>query len=204
MSHPLVKDYIKSSVLPVWGLVNELPPWEAVASIESLVKALSGNLDLSQYRVSENQYVHKTAIVEPNAQLKGAVIIGPSCFVANGSLLRDGVVMDAGCIVGHCGELKTSLMFSGSKIAHLNFVGDSVLGNSVNLEAGAMIVNYRNERADKEITVSYQNRLIRTGVEKFGALVGDEARIGANATIAPGCLINENGIVLRGSAIDNG
>ena len=130
------------------------------------------------------------------------MVIGPSCFVANGSLLRGGVILDANCIVGHCGELKTSIMFTGSKIAHLNFVGDSIIGCGSNVEGGAIIANYRNESVDKEIVVRYKNNLIKTGVFKFGAILGDNSRVGANAVIAPGALLLEHSIVKRGSSVD--
>lgn len=39
---------------------------------------------------------------------------------------------------------------SGSKLAHVNFVGGSILGADVNLEAGAIITNRRNELDEKE------------------------------------------------------
>jgi hypothetical protein len=38
-----------------------------------------------------------------------------------------------------------SVLLAGSKIAHLSFVGDSILGRAVNCEAGSVIANYRNE-----------------------------------------------------------
>lgn len=42
-------------------------------------------------------------------------------------------------------------MFPGSKIAHLNVVGDSIIGSGVKIEARTVIANYRNELADKVI-----------------------------------------------------
>ncbi len=80
-------------------------------------------------------------------------------------------------------------MFAGSKIAHLNFVGDSIIGSDVNIEAGAVIANYRNELDDKTIRIAFEGDVIDTGVTKFGALIGDGARIGANAVVAPGALL---------------
>ena len=59
----------------------------------------------------------------------------------------------------------------------------------MNIEAGAVIANYRNELADKGICIRHENEIIDTGVTKFGSLIGDGARIGANAVVAPGALI---------------
>jgi hypothetical protein len=69
-------------------------------------------------------------------------------------------------------------MFSGSKLAHLNFVGGSILGADVNLEAGSGIAKHRKERIDKQIRVRIGARLHSTRVEKFGTFVGDRVKIG--------------------------
>ncbi|WP_234272713.1 LbetaH domain-containing protein [Billgrantia zhangzhouensis] len=70
------------------------------------------------------------------------------------------------------------------------------------MEAGAVIANYRNELENKEIYVNYNDQAIATGVEKFGAILGDNSRIGANAVIAPGSMFVERSIVKRGMAVD--
>jgi len=105
------------------------------------------------------------------------------------ALLRGGVFLDEGCIIGPAVELKTTFMFRGSKAAHLNFIGDGVVGADVNLEAGSIVANYRNELDDKMIRIRLEDRMIETGVDKFGALIGDGTRIGANAVIAPGAVL---------------
>src|SRR5690606_13707643 len=113
-----------------------------------------------------------------------------------------GCWLENNCILGPGAELKTSLMFAGSKLAHLNFVGDSIIGRDVNLEAGSIVCNYRNERADKEIQVRLDGGLHKTGTLKFGALLGDGSRIGANAVVAPGALLAPGSIVRRASLLD--
>mgnify|MGYP002260487633 CR=1 FL=1 len=134
--------------------------------------------------------------------LKAPLIIGAHCFIAAGAYLRGGCWVDEHCIFGPGAELKTSFVFSGSKLAHFNFVGDSVLGHGVNLEAGSIVANYRNERADKEVQVCIDGRLQRTGCDKFGALLGDQSRVGANGVLAPGAVISPGGIVGRGQVFD--
>lgn len=141
---------------------------------------------------------HHSATIEAEALIKGPAIIGPRCFVAAGSLLRGGTWLDADCIIGPGSELKSSFLFRGTKLAHFNFVGDSLVGEDVNLEAGSIVANYRNEMADKVIRIG----TIDTGVTKFGALIGDHARIGANAVIAPGAIIERGALVRRLSLVD--
>jgi len=95
-------------------------------------------------------------------------------------------------------------VFGGTALAHLNFVGDSVVGAGVNMEAGSVVCNHRNERSDKQIFVrSGQGGALQgTGCEKFGALIGDGVRIGANAVIAPGALLLPGSVIGRASLLD--
>jgi bifunctional N-acetylglucosamine-1-phosphate-uridyltransferase/glucosamine-1-phosphate-acetyltransferase GlmU-like protein len=141
------------------------------------------------YAIGGDMAIHASATVEAGAVVKGPAILGPRSFVAAGAYLRGGVFLGEDCIVGPSCELKTTMMFGGSKVAHLSFVGDSIIGSGVNIEAGAIVANYRNEMDDKRIRIAWRGGIIDTGVEKFGALIGDHARIGANAVVAPGALI---------------
>ena len=197
-----IGDFISLPNSSLLGLIQELAPWQALTELDVLLDKLLLDLDPQEYVINNKQAIHKTAIVESNAQLKGSMIIGPDCFIANGSLVRGGVILEANCTIGHCSELKTSILFASSKLSHLNFVGDSVIGTDVNIEGGAVIANYRNEWLSKEIQVCYQNQRIATGVLKFGALVGDHSRIGANAVISPGAILSPNTIIRRGEAVD--
>jgi NDP-sugar pyrophosphorylase family protein len=156
------------------------------------------------YVMSENIAVHRSSTVETGAIVKGPAIIGPDCFIAAGAYVRGGCWLEARCIIGPGAELKSSFVFAGSKLAHFNFVGDSVLGREVNLEAGSIIANYRNEYAEPTISFIHDGSEIDTGAEKFGALVGDRTRIGANAVIAPGAILAAGTIVGRLALVDLG
>ena len=156
----------------------------------------------SGYSFRPGTAVHETAIIETGAIIKGPAIIGPRCFIAATAYLRGGVFLDEDCILGPGTELKSSFMFAGSKLAHFNFVGDSILGSGVNLEAGSIIANYRNEKDDKRIRIKTQEGVLDTGVEKFGALCGDGVRLGANAVVAPGAVLSAGVHVPRLGLID--
>jgi UDP-N-acetylglucosamine diphosphorylase / glucose-1-phosphate thymidylyltransferase / UDP-N-acetylgalactosamine diphosphorylase / glucosamine-1-phosphate N-acetyltransferase / galactosamine-1-phosphate N-acetyltransferase len=153
--------------------------------------------------LGDDMAVHRSATVEPGAVLKGPLILSAHSFVAAGAYLRGGNWIGERCIFGPGAELKSSFVFPGTKLAHFNFVGDSILGSGVNLEAGSVICNYRNERPDKEILVRADGMLNRTGCQKFGALVGDQSRIGANAVVAPGVLLLPGTVVRRASLRDD-
>lgn len=156
----------------------------------------------AEYRIYDGFAIHPSATVEPGAVLKGVGIIGPRCFVAAGAYLRGGVYLDADCVVGPGSELKITVMLANSCVAHFNFVGDSILGSDVNIEAGAVIANHRNELPGRTIRIAIGNETVDTGISKFGSLIGDHARIGANAVLAPGTLLSPRTTAGRLQLID--
>jgi NDP-sugar pyrophosphorylase family protein len=197
-----IADHVAAFAASPWAPLAALPPWRLPEQIGRHVRALIATLAADAYRIEQDVAVHRSATVEAGAVLKGPIVIGPRCLVAAGAYLRGGAWLDADCIVGPGAELKTSLMFAGTKLAHFNFVGDSILGSAVNLEAGAIVSNYRNERDDKQIFVALAGTRVATGVSKFGALLGDGCRLGANAVIAPGAVLRAGTVIGRAQLFD--
>jgi NDP-sugar pyrophosphorylase family protein len=196
----VIEHYVtRWSASPFAGLAD--PPWRITEGAEAAIAAAIPGLG-SDYRITDNVAVHRTATVEAGAIVKGPAILGARCFVAASAYLRGGVFLDEDCIIGPGAELKTSFMFAGSKLAHFNFVGDSILGSGVNLEAGSIVANYRNELEDKAIRIRFEGGVIETGVRKFGALLGDGTRIGANAVIAPGAILAPGSRLARMALLD--
>jgi bifunctional N-acetylglucosamine-1-phosphate-uridyltransferase/glucosamine-1-phosphate-acetyltransferase GlmU-like protein len=184
-----------------WQLPN-LAPWDLTTAIVAVIGRSIERLPSTYILKAPGVAVHASATVEPGAVLKAPCIIGESCFVAAYAYLRGGVWLAPNVILGPSVEVKSSLIGEGSKAAHFNFVGDSVIGRDVNIEAGAIVANYRNERADKEIVCFDGERLIRTGRDKFGSLIGDGCRIGANAVLAPGTILKPATVVPRLALVD--
>lgn len=189
-----------ASPLASWA---ELAPWELTARAREAAARLLAGVGPG-CAVSDGVAVHGTAAVESGSVVKGPAVIGPDCPVAAGAYVRDGCWLDAGCTLGPGAEVKSAFLFAGSTLAHFNFVGDSVLGAGVNLEAGAVIANYRNERPDSAIVIHADGRRIATGARKLGALVGDGCRLGANAVVAPGALLRPGTVVPRLGLVDQG
>jgi NDP-sugar pyrophosphorylase family protein len=181
--------------------IRHLAPWEATTLAEEIISECIKSLP-DEFVVSAGVALHRSAHVESGSVIKGPAIIGENAFVAATAYLRGGVYIDRGCIIGPACELKTAFMFEASKVAHLSFVGDAIIGAGANIEAGAIIANYRNEMDDKRIRIVRNGETIDTGVEKFGALIGDGVRIGANAVIAPGAIIDPRSCVPRLGHVD--
>jgi acetyltransferase-like isoleucine patch superfamily enzyme len=65
------------------------------------------------------------------------------------------------------------------------------------MEAGSIIANHYNERLDKTIYVMLDKKKNQINVTKFGAMVGDHSKIGANAVLSPGTILLPESIVKR-------
>jgi NDP-sugar pyrophosphorylase family protein len=176
--------------------LNREWPWLLAARTASLVADLQSSLG-SDYQIANGIAIHHTAQVETHVVLKGPLIIGPHCFVASHAYLRGGVWLAGHNSIGPGCEVKSAVLFAHSKLAHFNFVGDSIIGAHCNFEAGAVIANHYNERADKKMMVRWGDQVVATGVEKFGALVGDACKVGANAVLSPGTLLAPRSVVAR-------
>ncbi len=179
------------------------PPWALTAQAGDIVRRL---LDRStrDFCVSDEVAVHRSARIEPGAVLKGPLVVGPRCFIGHGATLRGGAWLEEACTIGPGAELKASFLFAGTALAHFNFVGESVIGRGVNLEAGAVIANHRNEWPGATVAFRHDGITVDTGCPKFGALVGDGARLGANAVVAPGAILAPGTVVPRLGLVDHG
>ncbi|HEX7550960.1 MAG TPA: LpxA family transferase [Candidatus Methylomirabilis sp.] len=203
MSEPAVAlpSYIVDALTTFPLLASHDAPWSMVTHAAALVCAALRTLGL-EYTITDAVAVHHTAVVEAGAVLRGPAIVSRGCVVAAHATLRGGAFLDEGVRIGPSCEVKASFVFRGSALAHLNYAGDSLIGADVNLEAGAVLANHFNERTDKRISVVIGGRIVPTGVEKFGALVGDGSRIGTNAVTTPGAIIRPKSIVGRLTLVD--
>jgi UDP-N-acetylglucosamine diphosphorylase / glucose-1-phosphate thymidylyltransferase / UDP-N-acetylgalactosamine diphosphorylase / glucosamine-1-phosphate N-acetyltransferase / galactosamine-1-phosphate N-acetyltransferase len=177
-------------------LLQDLRPWQITANLEEILKEYLPYLG-KDYRISNNQAIHHSARIEPGVIMKGAVIIGADCFLATGAYLRGGVYLDNEVSLGPGCEIKSSVIAQGTAVAHFNYIGNSLIGNHVNFEAGSVIANHYNERENKRIFINLNNEILDTGLDKFGALVGDNSKIGANAVLSPGTILTPGSIVKR-------
>lgn len=129
-------------------------------------------------------------VLEPGVLIQGPCILGKGCLIRHGAYLRGGVICGDGCNIGHVSEVKHSIFLNGAQAAHLNYVGDSILGNRVNLGAGVKCANLRLDR--REISIFAGGAKTQTGLKKFGCILGDGCQIGCNVVFNPGTLLGQN------------
>ena len=128
-------------------------------------------------------------IVEAGAYIRGPCVIGKNCHIRHGAYIRGNVLIGDNCIVGHTTELKSAILLNHARAAHFAFVGDSILGNDVNLGAGVKCANLRLD--NQPVSVPFKDSLLSTGMRKLGAIIGDEVQLGCNVVVNPGTVIGK-------------
>lgn len=129
------------------------------------------------------------ALVGANCQIQYSVItdsqVGQQCNIGPYAYLRPGAKLGDRVRVGDFVEIKKTIVGDDSKIPHLSYLGDAVLGHSVNIGAGTIICNY--DGKNKHITEI-----------KDGAFIGSNAnlvapvQVGAGTLVAAGSTITKN------------
>lgn len=175
---------------------THLFPWEVINHLDDLLAEKFNQLT-DEYEISGNIAIHKTATIEQNVIFKDRIIIGENSFVGANAYLRGPVFVGKNSKIGPGCEIKQSIIYNDTAIAHFNYIGNSIIGNRINFEAGSICANHYNERKDKEISVLFNNEIIRTQTYKLGSLVGDDSRIGANAVLSPGTILPRESIIRR-------
>ncbi|MCI0532787.1 hypothetical protein L0Y49_01050 [bacterium] len=148
----------------LWGLIAMLP--EKVGGKNSHGK---------NFEAQEASWVRGPARFGDDCQVRHAAFVGANFYTENH------------VVVGHASEVSWSYIGEGTHIAHLNFVGHSVVGKNCNFGAGAIVANSK----------------VHLGGDKRGAIIGDNVFIGIGALIHPGTVIGKNcwiypGAILRG------
>lgn len=171
-------------------------PWNITNDLKNTIEKMILNLG-DDYIIQDNIAIHKSATIENNVTIKKPAIIGENCYIGANAYFREGVYLEKSVKIGPGCEIKNSIICSGTAIAHFNYIGNSIIGRNINFEAGSIAANHYNERANKKISVLYDNKIIETNSDKFGSLVGDNSRVGANAVLSPGTILVKNSIVKR-------
>ncbi|MBL3527324.1 MAG: bifunctional UDP-N-acetylglucosamine diphosphorylase/glucosamine-1-phosphate N-acetyltransferase GlmU [gamma proteobacterium endosymbiont of Lamellibrachia anaximandri] len=133
------------------------------------------NVVIKNARIGEDVEILPNCVIE-DAEIGAGSRIGPFARVRPETKLAERVN------VGNFVEIKKSTVGRGSKINHLSYVGDSLVGHSVNIGAGTITCNY--DGANKHQTVIGDNAFIGSDSQLVAPVViGDGATVGAGSTI---------------------
>ena len=148
---------------------------------------------------SEDTKIGKNVTIEPYVVIGSKVKIGNNvtiksfshlekCKVENKvdigpySRIRPGTTLKEGSKIGNFVEIKKSTLGKKSKVNHLAYIGDSMIGKSVNVGAGTITCNY-------------------DGFKKSKTKIRDNVFIGSNSSLVAPITIEKDSIVGAGSVI---
>ena len=148
---------------------------------------------------SKDTKIGKNVIIEPyvvfgkkvkiknNVKILGfshveGVVIEQNCVIGPFVRLRPGTKLEKNSKVGNFVEIKKSTLKKNSKVNHLSYIGDSIVGKSSNIGAGTITCNY-------------------DGVSKNKTIIEDNVFIGSNSSLVAPLKIGRNAVIGAGSVI---
>jgi len=129
---------------------------------------------LIDVQVGEGALIRNSIIMESS--------IGNNCNIGPFAYIRPGCVLEQGVKVGDFVELKKTKIGAKSKVPHLSYVGDTIMGSGVNIGAGTITCNY-------------------DGRNKWPTIIGDRAFVGSNTNFVAPVEIGSGAVIGAGSTI---
>lgn len=121
-------------------------------------------------------------IIFPNSYITGKVKVGKGCKLGPFIRIRQAATLGDGVKIGNFVELKNATMGEKSASAHLSYLGDTTIGQKVNIGCGVITVNY-------------------DGANKHHTTIEDEAFIGCNSNLVAPITIGSDALVAAGSTV---
>jgi len=169
-------------------------PWDLLKANEKFLGRMKKRL--VRGKLEKNVKIKGPVKVEANAVLKDGVyvegpvivgagsVVGPNCYLRAYTCLGRDVRVGAGC------EIKNCIVMDKTKIPHLSYFGDSIIGENCNFGAGTLVANLRFDK--KNVKTVVKGEVVDTGRKKFGVVVGDNVQTGINVSLMPGIKIGPN------------
>lgn len=155
-----------------------------------LLGRIDGEVDKNAYLIDPHRIsIGEGTVVEPGAYIRGPCVIGKNCQIRHGAYIRGNFICGNDCVIGHATEIKNTIFLEGSHAGHFAYIGDSILGNRVNLGAGTKCANLRLDGLSVPILVG--DKRLDSGLRKLGAILGDDVQLGCNVVTNPGVLMGK-------------
>lgn len=143
--------------------------------------SLGDNVYIESGCVLDNCTIGARARVYSHSRLEHCSV-GANAQVGPFARLRPKTVLDEGVRIGNFVETKAATIGKGSKVNHLSYIGDAVIGSAVNIGAGTITCNY-------------------DGANKYRTTLGDRVFIGSNSALVAPVNIGDGATIGAGSVI---
>ena len=126
-------------------------------------------------RIGDNSHIKSFTHIE-GTKIEKNVVVGPY------ARLRPGTVLKSNTKVGNFVETEKTKINNNSKVSHLSYIGDAILGKNTNIGAGTITCNY-------------------DGVKKSKTKISDNVFVGSNSSLVAPVTLEKNSIIGAGSVI---
>jgi UDP-N-acetylglucosamine diphosphorylase / glucose-1-phosphate thymidylyltransferase / UDP-N-acetylgalactosamine diphosphorylase / glucosamine-1-phosphate N-acetyltransferase / galactosamine-1-phosphate N-acetyltransferase len=195
----LMQEY-EFSMVPYTGRFQSLKyPWHVLPIMDTLLSGIAEfrgeNVIIKDHVVLEGQiHIGNNVKIMEFTKIVGPVYIGDNTIVGNNNCIRHSMI-GANCITGFNTDITRSYI-GDSCWFHSNYIGDSILEENVSMGSGSVLANLRLDEG--EISSIVKEKKVGTGRTKLGAMIGNNVRIGVNASIMPGIKIGSRSFVGAG------
>lgn len=165
-------------------------PWSVIEANKVALKKIKATVKgvvESCVTIYGDVYVGEGARIRSGSYIEGPVYIDDNVEIGPNARIRPYSVICRGSKIGFSVEVKESVIMENVHIAHLSYVGDSVICENVNFGAGTVVANLRFD--EKTVKMMVKDELIDSGRRKLGAIVGAHVKTGINVSIMPGVKI---------------
>ncbi|MFC7019106.1 MULTISPECIES: bifunctional sugar-1-phosphate nucleotidylyltransferase/acetyltransferase [Haloarcula] len=177
-------------------------PWELLEANEWKLADMERRIDgdvRGDADLRGTVVVEAGAVVEPGVTIEGPTLVESGAHVGPNAYIRGATLVGEDCHVGHGVEVKNTVVFAGSNVPHVSYVGDSVLGSDVNLGAGTQVANLRHD--DDPVRMTVKGERVSTGRRKFGVVAGDGARTAINTSLNAGVVLSPGATTVPGESV---
>jgi len=129
----------------------------------------------TKVKIGDNTHVKSFTHIE-GTTIEKNVIVGPY------ARLRPGTILKSNTKIGNFVETKKSNIGTNSKVNHLSYIGDTVIGKNSNIGAGTITCNY-------------------DGIKKSKTKISDNVFVGSNSSLIAPVTLDKNSIIGAGSVI---
>ncbi len=143
---------------------------------------IGDNVEIGPNCSIKNAHIGKGTKILANCVIEASKV-GRDCMIGPFARLRPGADLREGAKAGNFVEIKKSIIGKGSKVNHLTYIGDTEMGENVNIGAGTITCNY-------------------DGVNKHKTVMGDNVFIGSNSALIAPVTINDGATIGAGSTIN--
>lgn len=198
----------------LWGLEDTHPFYPLLPRVIDDLRTQDGRIkaymDALEVKTRIAGRIDGKAVIEgkivfmgPGARIEAGAIVhhscrlfmGPGATIRSGAVLRDEVLLGERSMVGVNSEVVRSILLPDASCPHLNFLGDSILGQGVNLAGGTIVANTSIKKHPIRIRMSSVKESAVKEVEvdtdclRLGLLCGDLVSFGFMSRICPGTLV---------------